>query len=134
VRRFDTAEDLKDLGVSIVGHRRTLLDAISVLRDANTKLPPSAPLASPPPRAATAEPVRQVAGERRHVTVMFCDLVDSTGIAAQLDDEEWRDLVSAYLDAASTAVSKTAMPADRLHGDFGKGQIRNAETLSRCTP
>jgi class 3 adenylate cyclase len=31
-------------------------------------------------------------GERRHVTVMFCDLVDSTGIAAKLDAEEWRDL------------------------------------------
>jgi NAD(P)-dependent dehydrogenase (short-subunit alcohol dehydrogenase family) len=40
-------------------------------------------------------------GERRHVTVMFCDLVDSTGIAAKLDAEEWRDLVGAYLEAAS---------------------------------
>jgi hypothetical protein len=38
--------------------------------------------------------------ERRHVTVMFCDLVDSTGIAARLDAEEWRDLVGAYLDGA----------------------------------
>jgi class 3 adenylate cyclase len=35
---------------------------------------------------------------------MFCDLVDSTGIAARLDAEEWRDLVGAYLDAASAAV------------------------------
>jgi class 3 adenylate cyclase len=35
----------------------------------------------------------EAAGERRHVTVMFCDLVDSTGIAARLDAEEWRDLV-----------------------------------------
>ena len=42
--------------------------------------------------------------ERRHVTVMFCDLVDSTGIAAKLDVEEWRDLVGAYIDAASAAV------------------------------
>jgi class 3 adenylate cyclase len=33
--------------------------------------------------------------------VMFCDLVGSTGISAQLDAEEWRDLVGAYLDAAS---------------------------------
>jgi class 3 adenylate cyclase len=38
--------------------------------------------------------------------VMFCDLVDSTGIAARLDAEEWRDLVGAYLDAASTAVTE----------------------------
>jgi class 3 adenylate cyclase len=43
-------------------------------------------------------------GERRHITVMFCDLVDSTGIAAKLDAEEWRDLVGAYLNAASSAV------------------------------
>jgi class 3 adenylate cyclase len=31
---------------------------------------------------------------------MFCDLVDSTGIAARLVAEEWRDLVGVYLDAA----------------------------------
>jgi class 3 adenylate cyclase len=35
---------------------------------------------------------------------MFCDLVDSTGIVAKLDAEEWRDLVGAYLDAATSAV------------------------------
>src|SRR5215469_7053900 len=35
---------------------------------------------------------------------MFCDLVDSTGIAAKLDAEEWRDLVNTYLDDASAAV------------------------------
>jgi class 3 adenylate cyclase len=39
-----------------------------------------------------AAPVAEVVGERRHVTVMFCDLVDSTGISAKLDAEEWRDL------------------------------------------
>ena len=44
-------------------------------------------------------------GERRHVTVMFCDLVDSTGIAAQLDAEDWRDLVGAYLGESSAAVT-----------------------------
>jgi class 3 adenylate cyclase len=45
-------------------------------------------------------PAQESAGEHRHVTEMFCDLVDSTGIAARLDAEEWRDLVGAYLDAA----------------------------------
>ena len=52
------------------------------------------------PFAASAE----AAAERRHLTVMFCDLVGSTAISAQLDAEEWRDLVGAYLDAASAAV------------------------------
>jgi class 3 adenylate cyclase len=87
-----------------LGTGRKLLDAIVALRaDASTKIAQLAPLAAQP-SAATAEPVREAAGERRHVTVMFCDLVDSTGIAARLDAEEWRDLVGAYLDAASAAV------------------------------
>jgi hypothetical protein len=37
---------------------------------------------------------------------MFCDLVGSTAISAQLDAEEWRDLVGAYLDAASAAITE----------------------------
>jgi class 3 adenylate cyclase len=36
---------------------------------------------------------------------MFCDLVGSTGLAARLDPEDWRNLVSAYLDEASLAVT-----------------------------
>jgi class 3 adenylate cyclase len=52
---------------------------------------PSAAATAPSPSA-----VATVAGERRYLTVMFCDLVDSTGIAAKLDAEEWRDLVGAY--------------------------------------
>ena len=108
-----TAEDLKDLGVGLVGHRRTLLDAIAALRgDANAKEPPSEALphapassqASTPP--ATVAPTAEAVGERRYLTVMFCDLVGSTGISAQLDAEEWRDLVGAYLDVASAAVTE----------------------------
>jgi class 3 adenylate cyclase len=38
--------------------------------------------------------------------VMFCDLVDSTGIAAKLDAEKWRDLVGAYLNATTAAVTE----------------------------
>jgi hypothetical protein len=53
--------------------------------------------------APVAPPPTEAIGERRHVTAMFCDLVDSTGIAAKLDAEEWRDLVGAYIDAASAA-------------------------------
>ena len=49
---------------------------------------------------------REPQGERRYLTVMFCDLVGSTSISAGLDAEEWRDLVGAYLDAASAAVTE----------------------------
>jgi class 3 adenylate cyclase len=48
---------------------------------------------------------------------MFCDLVDSTGIAAKLDAEEWRDLVGAYLDAASGAVVEMGGKVAKKLGD-----------------
>jgi class 3 adenylate cyclase len=56
-------------------------------------------------------------GERRHVTVMFCDLVDSTGIAAKLDAEEWRDLVGACIDAASAAIVEMGGKVAKKLGD-----------------
>jgi class 3 adenylate cyclase len=48
---------------------------------------------------------------------MFCDLVDSTGISAKLDAEEWRDLVGAYVDAASTAVTEMGGKVAKKLGD-----------------
>ena len=48
---------------------------------------------------------------------MFCDLVDFTGIAARLDAEEWRDLVGAYLDAASAAVTEMGGKVAKKLGD-----------------
>ena len=56
-------------------------------------------------------------GERRHVTVLFSDLVDSTRIAAGLDAEEWRDLVGAYLDASSAAVTELGGTVAKKLGD-----------------
>ena len=55
---------------------------------------------------------------------MFCDLVDSTGIAAKLDAEQWRDLVNAYLDNATAAVTEMGghvakKVGDRLMALFG---------------
>src|SRR5262249_54892288 len=65
-----TAEDLKALGVSIVGHRRKILDAIAALRtDAGVQAPS---LATSPARQSTATltvaPIAEAAGERRHIT------------------------------------------------------------------
>ena len=51
-------------------------------------------------------PVVEETSGRHHVTVMLCDLVDSTHVAAKLDPEEWRERVDAYLDAASAAVTE----------------------------
>ena len=96
-----TAEDLKELGVGALGHRRKLLDAITALRAEANKTSPSEALATidrpgkdtaerrpPVPIAAAAAPPAvftsvEAVGERRHLTVMFCDLVDSTGISRE---------------------------------------------------
>src|SRR6516164_7467670 len=75
-----TAEDLKDLGVIIVGHRRKLLDAIAALR--------GAPIAKPPLSETSSSIVdrsHQDTAERRQVTVMFSDLVGSTALSARTD-------------------------------------------------
>ena len=114
-----THETLKELGVTAVGHRLKLLDAIAALRsDAGGKTPP---VAAAPPRPSAAEPtsapVAEAVGERRHVTVMFCDLVGSTSISAGLDAEDWRDLVGAYLDAASAAVTEMGGHVAKKLGD-----------------
>ena len=117
-----TAEDLRDLGVGLVGHRRTLLDAIAAL-SGDAREPPSEALphtpasahASPPP--PTVAPAAEAVGERRYLTVMFCDLVGSTSISAKLDAEEWRDLVGAYLDAASAAVTEMGGHVAKKLGD-----------------
>src|ERR1700752_796533 len=80
-----TAEDLKDLGVGSVGHRRKLLDAIAALR-AEAKAPTQisdAPL--------TTEKAATDTAERRQVTVMFSDLVGSTALSAQMDPEDLRE-------------------------------------------
>jgi class 3 adenylate cyclase len=110
-----TDQDLKEIGVSL-GHRRQLLREIANL--GKTAAAPSAPSPTAPPFATpTAKPPTEAAGERRHVTVMFCDLVDSTGIAAKLDAEEWRDLVGPYLDAASAAVIEMGGKVAKKLGD-----------------
>ena len=95
-----TVDDLKDIGVSVVGDRRRLLDAIAVIAGAD---PPAAPPASPTKSAPSKG--LEASAERRPITVMFCDLVGSTSLAAKLDAEDWRNLVNGYLDQASAAVT-----------------------------
>jgi class 3 adenylate cyclase len=83
-----TAEDLISIGVTSVGHRRRLLDAIVAL---GAEAPPA------------TVPIPAVA-ERRQLTVMFCDLVGSTALSARLDPEDYREVVAAYHRAVADAV------------------------------
>src|SRR6202046_1193985 len=109
-----TDQDLEKLGV-LLGDRRKMLRAIANL-DNTPAAPPRAAASAP---SLTVPPLPDVAGagERRYLTVMFCDLVDSTGIAARLDAEEWRDLVSSYLDAATAAVTEMGGHVAKKLGD-----------------
>ena len=136
-----TAEDLKELGVTALGHRRILLNAIATLSN-DPKVPTPAFAAAPTLqsiRTPTAAPLTETVGERRHVTVMFCDLVGSTSISAGLDAEDWRDLVGAYLDAASAAVTEMGGHVAKKLGDglmalFGYpiAQENDAERATRA--
>src|SRR5262245_18458258 len=95
-----TADDLKDLGVGFVGHRRKLLNAIAALRaDANTKVPF-------PDTLPTIDRSPKDAAERRHLTVMICDLVGSTALSARLDPEDMRAVIDAY-HAACARITRT---------------------------
>jgi len=111
-----TDQDLKEIGVSL-GHRRQLLREIANLGKTAGAAASAPALPEQPIAAPTVTPPVEAAGERRHVTVMFCDLVDSTGIAARLDAEEWRDLVGAYFDAASAAVTEMGGKVAKKLGD-----------------
>src|SRR5215471_12478276 len=119
VLRSLTDEHLKQLGVTALGHRLKLLDAIAALRGDESQHILSAIAAPARPSAATttAALIADSVGERRYVTVMFFDLVGSTSISAQLDAEEWRDLVGSYLDAACAAVTEMGGRVAKKLGD-----------------
>ena len=116
-----TNDDLKDIGVASFGHRKKLLEAIAELGGAPAATHAPRPVVQAPVPATVAPPPTSVSveagGERRHLTVMFCDLVGSTGISAKLDAEEWRDLVGAYIDAASAAVVEMGGHVAKKLGD-----------------
>jgi class 3 adenylate cyclase/predicted ATPase len=85
-----TDQDLEKLGV-LLGHRRRLLRAIGSLAD------------TPKPSGSSAAPD---VGERRHLTLLFCDLVGSTALSAHLDPEDLRQLYRAYRDACVRVVAR----------------------------
>ena len=103
-----TAEDLKDLGVTLVGHRRRLLDAIAAL----VAEVPAAVVTT-----ASRETSARVDAERRQLTVMFCDLVGSTELSTRLDPEDLREVIGAYHGAVGEIVSRFDGFVSRYMGD-----------------
>ena len=92
-----------------------------------TKAAVSSPVSSPKAQIIVADdsvaskapgvPAPEVAGERRHLTILFCDLVGSTEIAAQLDPEEWRAVVAGYHGAATEAITRYGGYVAKYLGD-----------------
>src|SRR5262245_21166898 len=91
-----TAQDLKDLGVTLVGHRRRLLDAIAAL---SIEVPAAVV------ELTSSDAPTSAGAERRQVTVMFCDLVGSTPLSTRFDPEDLREVIGAYQGAVTEAVT-----------------------------
>ena len=96
-----TDRDLKELGVSSLGHRRKLLRAIAELEGIEKGAPAVAAAA-----AAQVAARPHDAAERRQVTVMFSDLVGSTALSSRMDPEDLREVISAYQKCVAETVGR----------------------------
>ncbi|HYZ26424.1 MAG TPA: adenylate/guanylate cyclase domain-containing protein [Geminicoccaceae bacterium] len=97
--------DLEKLGVSL-GHRRKLLKAIADLRAGAANLP------EPSSRSAP-----EISGERRQVTVLFCDLAGYTALSRKLDAEEVHALLERYFDRVDGLIQRFGGAIDKHIGD-----------------
>ena len=108
-----TADDLKDVGVASIGHRRVLLRAIAAMRA-------SAPIdepAQPDEEDRGVEHAVRTIAERRQLSVMFCDLANSTALSSRLDPEDLSTIIRAYQSRVTTAVARFGGFVARYVGD-----------------
>lgn len=103
-----TGEDLKEIGVAAVGHRRMLLDAIAALGGDGGPAPAGEQQAEP-------------GGERRQVSVLFADLAGFTALSSELDAEEVHALLDAFFAVADQAVIDHGGTVDKHIGDCVMG-------------
>jgi predicted ATPase/class 3 adenylate cyclase len=122
-----TEQDLKDIGV-LLGHRRKILRAIGELK--GEVLVSTQTGGKPAPRESA---------ERRQLTVMFCDLVDSSALSARLDPEDLRSVIGAYHDCIAEVIAQSEGVIARYMGDgvlayFGYPQAHedDAEQATRA--
>ena len=103
-----TSDDLNDIGVTAVGHRRKLLDAIAAL---------GASVATTTSTAAVSDASAPAEAERRQLTVMFCDLVGSTPLSIRFDPEDLREIVGAYHRCVTDTVARFGGFVAKYMGD-----------------
>lgn len=107
VLRRLTADDLRELGVVSIGHRRRLLDAIAALGTGSTAAGST----------DTGAPDVVSEAERRQLAVMFCDLVGSTALASRFDPEDLRDILGAYHRCVAETVVRFGGYVAKYMGD-----------------
>jgi class 3 adenylate cyclase/predicted ATPase len=105
-----TADDLKELGVAAIGHRRLLLKAIADLAAGAGRA-----MAEDVPAASLANAT--IEAERRQLTVMFCDLVGSTPLSTRFDPEDLREIVGAYHRCVADTVGRFGGFVAKYMGD-----------------
>src|SRR5215510_9902734 len=114
-RQFDLADDyLEDLKEAILyAHPQVRDDGRGLLWSDDTSTAPASPSLQPAPQPASLSPD----AERRQLTLMFCDLVDSTALSGQLDPEDLRDVVRAYQRICSAVITRFDGYIAQLLGD-----------------
>ena len=108
-RRFDIddayLEDLKD---ELIYARQVAVDEdnrVLVWTDISTPLPETVTVSAQPQVPHDDAPqAESLSAERRQLTVMFCDLADSTALASQLDPEDLREVVRAYQQTCAAVI------------------------------
>jgi class 3 adenylate cyclase/predicted ATPase len=103
-----TSEDLREIGVAAIGHRRKLLDAIAAL---------GASAATATLTAAVSDPPAPTDAERRQLTLMFCDLVGSTPLSTRFDPEDLREIVGVYQRCVADTVGRFGGFVAKYMGD-----------------
>jgi class 3 adenylate cyclase/predicted ATPase len=107
ILRTLSGDDLKELGITALGHRKKLLAAIALLSEE--------PGITRAPEGRTSE--RSGVAERRQLTVLFCDLVGSTELSARLDPEDLREIIGRYQDACAEVIGRFEGHVARFLGD-----------------
>jgi class 3 adenylate cyclase len=111
-RQFDLGDDvLEDLKEELIYGQRLAMDQGGrVLVWTGGVIPPESSTSPPPPQAgphvAPSVAPRPDDAERRQLAVLFCDLVDSTVLASQLDPEEWREVVQNYQATCAKVIAR----------------------------
>lgn len=118
-----TDDDLRELGVGSLGHRKRLLRAITALKSSGASRSNDRPTVADSLRADSALHSRElvdhssVQADRRQLTVMFCDLVDSTALSTRIDPEDYRETIRAYQDACAEVIVRCGGFVARYMGD-----------------